>query len=163
MRLEGTHEMRPPFTEAVSEFRQFLSRNGWSDVIRWMSASDITGHKNHFWVLRPSDLANEHLSEEFYHAVIATPSSVRLDALFQHEGFTLAWVDDSGGDSQCLNYGISTSPWVFTPVTSPLGWHLLQIANRVRGVSPVLRYTRIPKCVLTSRGQKDTTKNSQEK
>jgi hypothetical protein len=136
--------MRPSFTEAVSGFRRFLSQSGWSDAIRWISASDITGHRNQYWIFRPSQLENEQLSEAFYHAAIATPSSVRLDALFQHEGYTIAWVEDYGGDSRSLNYGISTSSSLLTPVTSRFVWHLRRATNRVRGVSPLLRHCTIP-------------------
>ena len=104
------HESRPPFSDAVAEFRRFLIQNGWSDEIRWLSAEEITGYRRNVWVYRPKDLANEQLSEEFYTTAITTPSSVRIDAFFQYEDFTLAVVQDMGGDSQFLSFGILTSP-----------------------------------------------------
>ena len=140
------HEPRPPFPDAIADFRRFLTENNWSDKLRWLSAADITGYRNYFWVYRPTELANEKLSEDFYTEAIATASSVRIDAIFQHAGFTLAWVQDYGGGSGYLNYGILTSRLTLTAVTSRLPWHIRKAINRLRGESPMLQETAIPKC-----------------
>jgi hypothetical protein len=137
-------EVRPSFHDAVAQFVQFLTQNGWSDDLRWISAADITGHRNRFWVFRPAELANERLTEDFYNAAIASPSSVRFDAMFQFEGLTLAWVEDFGGDSQCLNYGVSTSSATVTAITSSFVWHVRRATNRFQRESPIVRFTKIP-------------------
>ena len=112
--------------------------------IRWISSTDITAYRTHFWVYRPSDLANERLSEKFYTASIATPSNVRIDALFQYRGFTLAWVEDIGSDSGFLNYGRWTTPYRLTAVTLRVSWYLRRTINRLRGESPILKNLKIP-------------------
>lgn len=141
------HESRPPFSDAVAIFRRFLIQNSLSHEIRWLSAEDITGYRGHFWVYRPKDLANEQLSEAFYTAAIATTSSVRIDAFFQYGGFTLAVVQNMGGDSHFLNFGILTSPYLLSVVTSPLMWSVRRAINRLLcRQSPILQGTTIPNC-----------------
>ena len=137
---------RPQFQDAVVGFRGFLAANGWSDQIRWICAEDITGHRSRFWLLRPKCIENERSSESFYNAVIATSSSVRLDAQFQIDEFTFAWVENYGGDGGHLNYGIRQSP-VFrvTAVNSIFVWKIRKAANRLPGERSVLKFVKIPK------------------
>jgi hypothetical protein len=145
-------EPRPPFAEAVAGFRQFLTEIQWSDQVRWLSAADITGYRNRLWVYRPMDIANERSSEEFYNAAIATPASVRIDGIFQHAGFTFAWVEIHGGHARFLNYGVWTSPILVAVVRSSVVWGLRRRLNRIRGESPFLRDIVIPKSELRKEG-----------
>ena len=72
-----------------------------------------------------------------------TDSSIRLDAVAQFRGRSLAVVVDYGGPSRYLNFGHLRDPWDLRPVSSRLAWRVIRAASRLWGDTPSLRAGRI--------------------
>ena len=134
---------RLPFDEAQKHFRAFLRSQGWPDAVLWLSRERIVGHRRRFWVFRPQELESTDASRAFYENARRTASSIRLDAVAQLGGRSLAFVLDYGGPRRMLNLGVATEPWDVRPVSSRLAWMILQVASRVWDSTPFLRTERI--------------------
>jgi hypothetical protein len=136
---------RLPFADAVAQFRAFLATQGWPTELAWVTRSDLAAARHRVWVFRPAILQGEATAAAFYEAARrAGPSSLRLDALGELEGRTIAYVEDYGGDGRHLDFGVRTAPPALEPVRSPGYWVLLRLATRLAGEAPWLRYTRLP-------------------
>jgi len=150
-------EMRIPFDQALEGFRGFLRDQGWSDDILWISRDRITGHRRSFWVLRPCELHDPGSTGHYYEDTRKTTSSIRIDGLVQLDGKTLAYVENYGGDSQMLNYGIHTGHINVQPVTGRLQWMLLNALNLLRGISPFLKHTAMTPTAEVGGGKRGHT------
>ena len=135
--------MRIPFSDARREFETFLRSQGWPGDILWLSRERLVGRRRTYWVYRPEELAADDAARDFYEAVRRTDSSLRLDALARLDGRSLAVVEDYGGPSRKLNFGVSLAPWTARRVSSPVAWACLRTANRLWGGTPFLRSARI--------------------
>jgi hypothetical protein len=136
---------RPHFEEAVGHFRDFLKSQDCPENILWLSRDRLTGHRNTIWIFRPEDLTSTDNSKNFYETIRQTPGSIRIDALGRVGGHTLAYVENWGGDSSMLNFGILESPIKIKIVSSQLFWAMLRFLNGMRGESPLLKNTEITK------------------
>lgn len=125
------------------DFRKFLRHQGWSDDLLWLTRGRITGHRRKFWVLRPDELDDPQPTKRFYEDTRQTESSIRIDGLCRIGEKTLAYVEDYGGDSRMLNYGIHTGEIEMRPIASGFQLMLLDAMNSVRGLPPFLRHTTI--------------------
>ena len=136
-------DSRVSFDKAVSSFTDWLCREGHSDSLLWLTADRITGHGREFWLYRPETMTSSEASRRFYEAARATSSSLRLDMFCSWKGHSVVYVEDFGGDSRSLAFGISTSDSVVHSVNSPLRWLYHRAICCVSGVSPILRETSI--------------------
>ena len=143
--------MRIPFDQALEGFRRFLRDQGWSDDLLWLSRDRVTGHRRRFWILRPEELSDPQPSKQFYEETRQTDSSIRIDGLCQIGDKTLAYVQDYGGDSRFLNYGIHTGEIQIRSLTSRFQLVFLRALNILRGLSPFLKHTAITKNCRTRR------------
>jgi hypothetical protein len=136
-------DLRCTFDEALASFVSVLREQHWPTRLLWITRDRISGHHRSHWVFRPNELVSDASSRAFYERARSTKSSIRLDGLAQHEGRTLAYVQDWGGDSQLLNFGVRREPVPVRIVELPIYWTALCVLNRLRGESPWLRSTRI--------------------
>lgn len=128
----------PSFSQAKASFVAFLESQGWPAGILWLTRDRITAHGNVCWIFRPEDLTREDPSRDFYEAVRLTNSSIRLDAIGTVGGRTVAYVQDWGGESKLLSFGVLESAMFLRVVSSSLSWTILRSLNRIRGESPFL-------------------------
>jgi myo-inositol catabolism protein IolC len=136
-------DARLPFDDAVQEFRAFLRSQGWPADILWLSRDRVVGRRRTYWVFRPGELVSDQAARAFYEAVRRTPSSIRLDAVAQVRGRSLAYVLDYGGPNRMLDFGVLTEPWTVRPASSRLAWAGVRAASRLWGGTPFLRGARI--------------------
>jgi hypothetical protein len=136
-------DIRTSFDEAVTSFREFLRSQGWSDDLCWLARERLTGHRCRYWVLRPEELTSDSASRRFYEAARQGSGSIRLDGLAQVNGKTLCYVENYGGGSKMLNFGVRQGPLEMKTVSSTFRWALLVIMNWIRGESPFLKETDI--------------------
>ena len=134
---------RPPFEDAKREFLRFLQSQGWPTEVRWVSRDRLAGRRRTHWVFRPEELAADAAARAFHEAARPTASSIRIDGLGVVEGRTLAYVEDYGGGSGMLNFGVMTGGRPLRPVSSRARWACLRLATRLLGSSPFLRHTRL--------------------
>ena len=136
-------DVRVPFDEAKRQFQKFLRLQGWPPEILWLSRERIAGRRRTYWVFRPEELAADDASRAFYEAARQTPSSIRLDAVGRLADRSLAYVEDFGGPSRMLNFGVLLEPWIVRSVSSPVVWTCIRAASRICGGTPLLRSMRI--------------------
>src|SRR5215218_691256 len=115
-----TEDTRVPFDEAVRTFREFLRSQGWPSELLWLTRGRVVGRRRTHWVFRPEALTSDAETRAFYEAVRRTDSSIRLDAVARLGGRSLAYVEDYGGPSRMLNFGLLPEPWDLRPVPSRL-------------------------------------------
>jgi hypothetical protein len=136
-------DIRIPFKDAVVAFRGFLREQGWSDQILWLTRDRMTGHRTRYWLFRPEECNTQLSTLDFYNAILSTTSSIRMDGFCQWQGATLAYVQEYGGQSMLLNYGILTGERTIHTVSSPMTWIIIRGFNRLRGEAPFLRFTKM--------------------
>jgi len=124
--------VRISFDEAVSGFSAFIESQGLSTRCLWISRETVTQHRKRLWLFRPFELESRESSRAFYDEIVRTPSSIRIDAYKLSDDFSLAWVEDFGGPSQLLNYGVRTNEYDVRIVNSPIFWWLRTRLNRFR-------------------------------
>jgi len=140
------NDVRINFGSALNEFRAFLRSQDWHDDILWLTRERITGHKRTHWIFRPDELVSEDSSRLFYESLKQGNNSIRIDAFCQFGKKTIAYVEDYGGDSKCLNYGIlQQSPALVRIVCSEFTWIAIRLINKIRGESSFLKWTKITK------------------
>jgi len=145
-------DTRVPFEDATREFTTFLRSQGWPTELLWLTRDRLVGHRGTHWVFRPEELTSDAASRAFYEAARQTPSSLRLDARWQLGGRSLVFVEDFGGPSRMLNFGIIPDQPPVRPVSSRLIWACLRAYTRVLGESPWLRCTSITPRTVTASG-----------
>jgi len=126
------NESRPEFGDAVNEFLEFVAREGHGTNLRWLSRDRITQHRGIWWIFRPEELASDGASSRFYERLRRTDSSIRIDAYPLDSEITLAWIEDFGGPSGMLNYGILTSRYEIRVIRSRLAWGVIFLLNYIR-------------------------------
>lgn len=136
-------DIRVPFEDAVISFVHWLRQEGHSASLLWLTADRITGHRKEFWLYRPETMTSSAASRRFYETARLTSSSLRLDMFCSWRGHSIVYVENFGGDSRLLNYGLSTSEDVIHAVRSPLIWYYRRALCRLSGVSPILLQTDI--------------------
>jgi hypothetical protein len=136
-------DIRSSFDEAIEIFRDHLVSQGWSPDILWLSRERITGHKRSIWIYRPEELISDKASRDFYNSILKTDGSIRIDGLVQIGSKTLGYVENYGGDSKLLNLGTHQSEFDLHVVASPSYWRIIELINRVRGISPFLKHMKI--------------------
>jgi hypothetical protein len=137
------NDLRTSFDEAVAGFRTFLRQQGWSDMLLWLSRDRVTRHGSSLWLFRPEELTSDVSSRRFYEHARKANSSVRIDALCPIGAKTLAYVEDFGGASRLLNFGIHRSPRRIRIVSSSFVWFIVIFLCRIRGETPFIRETRM--------------------
>lgn len=133
-------ETRPEFDEAVSQFLEFVEREGHGANLRWLSRDRITQHRGILWIYRPEELRSDDSSRLFYRHLCGTDSSIRIDAYPLDSEITLAWIEDFGGPSAKLNYGILTSRYEIRIVTHRIAWAAIFLLNYIRNTR--IRYRK---------------------
>jgi len=124
---------RAPFREVLPQFTAFLKKEGKSTDLLWVTKEQIRAHKSLHWVYKVEQ-NKEKESEDYYNSRRESNTSLRLDAVAQAGGKTVCWVEDYGGDSGSLNFGIYKLPHeCFIFIKSPILWALLRFINRRRG------------------------------
>ena len=136
---------RIPFADAKREFVAFLHSQDWPTELLWLSRDRLAGRRRTHWVFRPEELVSDEASRDYYEAARRTASSIRLDAKWRVEGRSLVFVQDYGGDSRMLNFGISTDQWPLHCVSSRAGWVCIRAITRLLGESPFVSSTRLPR------------------
>jgi hypothetical protein len=136
-------DTRLPFPDAREAFVAFLRTQGWPTDVLWLSRDRIVGRRGRFWVYRPEELTGDAASGEFYEAARRTATNLRIDALGQFGGRTLAYVQDYGGHRRMLNFGVPERDRSVRQVRSRVAWSLLCAFTRLAGESPLLRSSRI--------------------
>jgi len=147
-------DARTDFDGAVTTFRNFLRSQGWSDRLLWLSREHVTGHRCKYWILKPDELDSDVASRRFYESTRRGSGSIRIDALSEIEGKTVCYVENYGGDSRMLNFGIWTGHHEVKVVRSAFRWTMLHVLNRLRGENPFLRHVQ-----MTNRAEPGTTPN----
>lgn len=147
-------DARTDFDGAVTTFRNFLRSQGWSDRLLWLSREHVTGHRCKYWILKPNELDSDVASRRFYESTRRGSGSIRIDALSEIEGKTVCYVENYGGDSRMLNFGIWTGHHEVKVVRSAFRWATIEVLNRLRGESPFLRHVQ-----MTNRAEPGTTRN----
>jgi hypothetical protein len=136
-----TTDARVPFDEAFVIFQKFLASQGWNGEVRWLTRDRITGHRRTCWVYRPEELVSCDANREYYESGRAEDYNLRIEALGQLEGFTLAYVERGPGHSRRLNFSVSTSPFDISSVNSMIIWILRRGLSRIRGETPFLAHS----------------------
>ena len=136
-------DVRVPFDKAKCTFQAFLVSQGWPDDIVWLSRDRVVGRRRTYWVFRPDELTSDDRSRAFYESVCRTSSSIRIDASGRLGRRSVAYVEDYGGPSRMLNFGVLTDPWIIRPVSSRLAWVCLRAMSWMWGGTPFLRAARI--------------------
>lgn len=126
------YEARPEFDDAVAEFLKFVDREGHATTLRWLSRDRTTQHRKIWWIYRPEELVSDSDSREFYESVRQTDSSIRIDAYPVDPDITLAWIENYGGPSGLLNYGILTSRYEIRVVRIRMVWAAIFLFNYIR-------------------------------
>lgn len=135
--------MRPNFVETTREFRAFLESQRWPTNILWLNADRILRSRQTRWILRPDTLTDESRTAAFYERLRQSAASVRVDGLAIIDGQTVAYVEDYGGTSGMLNYGVvAPSPPVHV-VNSEFRWYVLRLWLRLRNRGPQAGTARI--------------------
>lgn len=124
--------MRPDFVKATREFRAFLKSQRWPTNILWLSADHILRSRQTRWILRADTLTDESRSAAFYERLRQSSSSVRVDGLAIIDGQTVAYVEDYGGSSGMLNYGVVAPAPLVHLVNSEFIWYVLRLWLRLR-------------------------------
>ena len=138
-------DVRLPFAEAKRQFVAFLGSQGWPTELLWLSRDRLAGHRRAHWVFRPDELGSDEASAAFYEAARGTASSLRLDAKWRIGERSLVYVDDYGGGSRMLNFGVATDESPLRTVSSHATWVAVRAATRLLGESPFLRSVRLPR------------------
>ena len=144
--MSASTYVRPPFDDATAQFRAFLASQGWPTILRWVTRDRLAGYRRSRWVYRPDELdapRYERAARQFYEQLRASPASIRVDALGVHDGRTLAYVEDYGGESAMLNFGAPTDAVSVTAVSSRVHWTGIRVLIGIVGGNPFLRYTRL--------------------
>lgn len=136
-------DTRLPFPEAKNAFVAFLRTQGWPTEVLWLSRARIVGWRRRYWVFRPEELTGDTATAEFYVAALRTATNLRIDALGQIAGRTLAYVQDHGGQRRMLNFGVPAGDREVRAVRSPAVWSVLRLITRLAGESPLIRAMRI--------------------
>ena len=144
------NDARTNFDAAVATFRGFLRSQGWSEDLIWLTRDRITGHRCQYWLLRPDELDASLSSRRFYESVLHGSCSIRIDALAQLNGKTLCYVENYGGDSKSLNFGIWQCHRNVKVIQSSFCWSLLSFANKIRGESPFLKQVQMTETAESS-------------
>ena len=92
---------------------------------------------------RPNEMAPDAASRAFDQAVRRTSSSIQLDAVARLGGRSLAYVEDYGGPSRMLNFGVLTEPCAFGRSRRVWRGRAWRAASRLWGDTPFLRSARI--------------------
>ncbi|MEM9479953.1 MAG: hypothetical protein AAGA58_09905 [Verrucomicrobiota bacterium] len=92
----------------------------------------IAGSGGSWWIYRPEELVSDSDSRSFYESVRQTDSSIRIDAYPVDSDITLAWIENYGGPSGLLNYGILTSRYEIRVVRNHLLWTAIYLFNHIR-------------------------------
>ncbi len=137
------NDNRSSFDEEVTFFRDFLYSQQWSPNILWLTRERITGHRRSIWIYRPEELTSDKATRDFYNSILETDGSIRIDGLIQVGSNTLGYVENYGGDSKMMNHGCHTSDFNVHIVQSPIYWRVVQLVNKLRGISPFLRDIKI--------------------
>ena len=127
-------DIRTPFEEALISFRSFLKSQSVSTNLLWLSKDRFSQYGKVWWVFRPAELENPDSSRRFYESVRLTSSSIRLDGYPFTSEHTFTWVEDYGGPSKLLNYGLVTSSYEIRVIESRLIWRCICIWNRLRDI-----------------------------
>ncbi|MFK5922630.1 MAG: hypothetical protein QM496_10655 [Verrucomicrobiota bacterium] len=123
---------RPAFDKAVEQFRDFLSSQNVSTDLLWMTQDRISQNKRTWWMFRPHDLVRYESSRCFYESLVKTDSSIRIDGYPLDQDKTLAWVENYGGPSGLLNFGVLNGDYEIREVRNWLHWKIIRIANRLK-------------------------------
>lgn len=152
-------DTRVPFEDAKREFTAFLEAQGWPTELLWLTRDRILGQRRTHWVFRPEELVSDAASRAFYEAARRTSSSLRLDARWQHGSRSLVFVEDYGGPSRMLNFGVTTEQLPMRRVSSRLFWGCLRAYTRLVGESPWLRSINIAPRAVTLGHQSPASMN----
>lgn len=133
-------EARPEFEDAVSQFLDFLASEGHGKKLRWLSRDRITQHRGILWILRPDELTSDEPSRLFYERLRGTDSSIRIDAYPFDSEITFAWIEDFGGPSGMLNYGILTTRYEIRIIDNRMTWAAIYFLNYIRNTR--IRYRK---------------------
>lgn len=149
--------VRPHFDDAVEAFKDFLYSQQWSPNLLWLSKNRLIGHKRKYWIFRPEELTSDSNSRALYESAWNTKKSIRLDGFCQINGRSLVYVEDYGGDSGLLNYGISLADHQIMTVQSKIKWIFLVARHKnhkcfMDSVNMTLE-SRISSCTRTSQSR----------
>ncbi len=128
------NDARPDFDTAIEKFQDFLTGQGVSTNFLWLSKTRITQHKRVWWIFRPGDLHSDNASRKFYEELLPTASSIRIDGFPLDSDHTLAWVEDYGGPSGLLNFGLLTGEPEIRIVKNRIWWTVIWCCNWVRDI-----------------------------
>lgn len=131
-------EARSTFDDALEYFTEFLRSQDVSDRLLWLTRDRVTQYKKIVWVFRPYELSSDISTRRFYQHLVPTVSSIRIDAFPFGSDQSLAWVEDFGGPSGLLNFGLVTADWKVVAVDSHIEWRFICLFNWLRD----LRYLR---------------------
>ena len=136
-------DTRLPFPAAKKAFIAFLRAQDWSTDVLWVSRERLAGRRGRYWVYRPEELTDDTATAEFYEAARRTETNLRIDALGQLGGRTLAYVQDYGGQRRMLNFGVPTGERSVRRIGSRAVWNVLRVFTRVAGEEEMLKASRI--------------------
>lgn len=131
-----TDDLRMPFDEALVSFKKFLRSQEISTDLIWLSRDRLSRNRKIWWVYRPADLTSADSSREFYESVRLAPSSIRIDGHPFTSDLTFAWVEDYGGPSKLLNFGLLTpiNNFEIQVVQSRISWHYICLRNGLKNL-----------------------------
>lgn len=127
-------DIRVPFDKALLSFRSFLKSQDIPTKLLWLSKDRTSQHGRVWWVFRPEELENSDSSRLFYESVRLSSSSIRLDGYRFTPELTLAWVEDYGGPSKLLNFGLLTSSYEIRVVRNRLMWRCIRSWNWLKDI-----------------------------
>ena len=136
-------DTRLPFPDAKRAFAEFLRAQGWPTEVLWLTRDRVTGRRQTYWVFRPEELTADAATRACYEAARRTATSLRMDAFGQLDGRTLAYVQDYGGESRMLNFGVPSGGPLVQRVGSVITWRILRAFTKLAGESPSLATSRI--------------------
>ena len=125
-------DIRGPFDASLDLFVDFLSSQEISTELLWLSRDRLSRYRRTWWVYRPYELISSASSREFYESLRETSSSIRIDGYPFTSDVTFAWVEDYGGPSKLLNFGLLTSKYEIRVVKNRYFWLFIRLCNLLR-------------------------------
>ncbi len=123
---------RGTFEEQLPHFKDFLENQGYGTNLLWITKEQVSNYRNRYWIYRATE-NHRRLSQQFFDERRKSETSLRLDAVTEIKEGTICWVEDYGGPSGCMNYGIMGNPKKnYTLVESPIIWRLIRALNLFR-------------------------------
>lgn len=133
-------KQRPNFKESLKSFKEFLKEQGWPTQTKWLNRETISGYKNKFWIFKPESLDEGSEAEKYYEQIIESETSVRVDAFWKTEDYTICYIMNWGGSGEHLNFGVpknERTEVIF--INSKLRWLLIKLLNKFRSKPPKLK------------------------